>query len=364
MERVWGAKLTVDINKLIKNIKAIKEYIGENVEIMPVVKDNSYGTYIQENLDIFKQTDIKIVAVAIVDEGIRLRENGYKGEIFVLNQPLEQELESIAKYDLIVGIGSIDFLKKIGKRQEKFKIHIEIGTGMGRTGINPNRTKEYLEEATKYSNIIIDGIYTHFSCSDCDKEYTRAQIQSFEKALKVVKENVKTLRYIHCCNSAGIIDFKEAHYNLVRPGIILHGLYPTKELQQKIKLEPTTKLKSKISFIKEVEKGTSISYGRSYITKDKTKVATVPLGYADGIRRAMSNKGKVVINGKVVPIIGKVCMDCFMVDVTSLENVNVGDDVYIWDNENIFIEDVAKIYDTISYEVLVSISPRVIREFK
>lgn len=364
MERVWGAKLEVDTNKVINNILEIKKYVGNNVDIMPVIKDHAYGTYFEENLEIFKKTGIKIVAVAIVDEGIRLRELGYEGEIFVLNQPLKEELDSIAKYNLIVGIGSIEFLKEFCKRKDTFKIHIEIGTGMGRTGINPNRIHEYLNEAYKYPNIIIDGIYTHFSCSDCDADYTNAQINSFERALNVVKKEVPTLRYIHCCNSAGIIDFKNAHYNLVRPGIILHGLYPADYLKEKIALEPTTKLKSKISFIKEVEKNTSISYGRSYITNKKTKIATVPLGYADGIRRCMSNRGNVVINGKIVPIIGKVCMDCFMVDVTSLENVKVGDDVFIWDNENITIDDVAKIYDTISYEVLVSLSSRIIREFK
>lgn len=363
MERVWSAKLEVDKNKIINNILTIQKYVGENVAVMPIIKDHSYGTYFEENLEIFEKTNIKIVAVAIVDEGIRLRELGFKGEIFVLNQPLKKELDSISKYDLIVGIGSIEFLKEIGNKKDNFKIHIEIGSGMGRTGINPKRIDEYLEETAKYSNIIIDGIYTHFSCSDCDEDYTNAQINSFERALNIVKEKVPTLRYIHCCNSAGIIDFKHAHYNLVRPGIILHGLYPTDSLKEKLTLEPTTKLKSKISFIKEVEKNTSISYGRSYITKDKTKVATVPLGYADGLRRSMSNKGNVVVNGKIVPIIGKVCMDCFMIDVTKLDNVKVGDDVYIWDNENITIEDVSQIYDTINYEVLVSISPRVIREF-
>ena len=364
MQRVWEAKLEIDTNKVINNINTIKEYVGENVNIMPVLKDNAYGTYIQERLDILDKTNIKIVAVAIVDEGVELRKKGYTGDIFILNQPLKQELESIAKYNLIVGIGSIDFLKEIGQQPYNYKIHIEIGTGMGRTGIRPSRINEYLQEAIKYPNITIDGIYTHFSCSDCDADYTNAQIESFETALQVVKEKVSTLRYIHCCNSAGIIDFPKAHYNLVRPGLILHGLYPTEELKNKIKLEPTTKLKSKISFIKEVEKGTSISYGRSYITTAKTKVATVPLGYADGLRRSMSNTGKVVVNGTLVPIIGKVCMDCFMIDVTSLPQVQVGDDVYIWDNQNIHIEDVANIYDTINYEVLVSISPRVIREFK
>ena len=364
MERVWQAVLEIDEKKVVSNIKKIKEYVGENVDVMPVIKDNAYGTYLNRRVDLLEKADIKIVAVAIVDEGILLRKDGYKGEIFILNQPLKEELESIVKYDLIVGIGSIDFLKEIGKIKKPIKIHIEIGTGMGRTGINPKKIEKYLEEAKKYSNIIIDGIYTHFSCSDCDEEYTNKQIKSFESALKIVKEKVPTLRYIHASNSAGILNFENARYNLVRPGIILHGYYPEKKLEKKLKLDQAIKLKSKISFIKEVEAGTSISYGRSYITKNKTKVATVPLGYADGIRRAMSNKGMVVINKNLAPIIGNVCMDCFMVDVTKIPNVKVGDDVYIWDNEKITVEDIAKIYNTINYEVLVGISTRVIRKWK
>lgn len=363
MEKLWGATLEVNVKNFKYNFNSIKKYVGENVDIMPIIKDNAYGTKINERIDILKDLGIKIVGVAIVDEAIYLRNIGYEGEILILNQISEEEIPALLNYNIIAGIGSIDFLKKIGRYNGTFKVHMEIGTGMGRTGIRPDRTFEYIEEAERQGNIKIDGIYTHFSCSDCDEEYTQSQLESFKKAVKVAKKKIKELRYIHCCNSAGIINFKDAHFNLVRPGLILHGYYPSDNLKDKISLKPCTKLKSRISFIKKVAPGISISYGRRFITKRDTVIATVPLGYADGVRRSLSNRGNVVINGKKAPIIGSVCMDSFMVDVTDLENTKVGDSVYIWDNENITLEDVANLYDTITYEVISTISDRVIRKY-
>lgn len=362
MNRVWNARLQVDLDAIKNNIEKIKETVGDNIDIMPIIKDNAYGTQLNTQIDFLNELGIRIVGVAIVDEGVYLRKLGYKGEIFVLNQPMKNEIQAIIDNDLIIGVGSIDFLSELGKYEDRVKIHIEIGTGMGRTGIRPSRIEEYLEEALKYDNIILDGIYTHFSCSDCDKEYTLKQIESFNSALKFIKEKKINLRYIHACNSAGIVNFPEAHFNLVRPGIILYGYLPDEELKH-IGLKPSLSLKSQISFLKTVKCGTGISYGRSFVTQRESKIATVPLGYADGIRRALSNKGKVVINGQIAPIVGKVCMDCFMVDVTDIDEVNVGDDVFIWDNKNITVEDIADIYDTINYEVMVSISSRVQREF-
>lgn len=362
MDRVWNARLQVDLDAIKNNIERIKETIGDNVDIMPIIKDNAYGTQLNTQIDFLDELGVKIVGVAIVDEGIYLRELGYKGEIFVLNQPMKNEIQAIIDNNLIIGVGSIDFLSELGKYNEKIKIHIEIGTGMGRTGIAPSKIDVYLEEAERYSNIILDGIYTHFACSDSDREYTLKQIESFNSVLAVIKERNVNLRYIHACNSAGIVNFPEAHFNLIRPGVILYGYLPDEELRN-IGLKPSLTLKSQISFLKTVKCGTGISYGRSFVTQRESKIATIPLGYADGIRRALSNKGKVIINGKLAPIVGKVCMDCFMVDVTDIEEVNVGDDVFIWDNEMITLEDIADIYDTINYEVMVSISQRVQREF-
>jgi len=362
MNRVWNAKLQVNLDAIKNNIERIKETVGEKVDIMPIIKDNAYGTGLNMQIDFLHELGVKIVGVAIVDEGVQLREIGYKGDIFILNQPMKNEIQAIIDNDLIIGVGSIDFLDELGKYKEKVKVHIEIGTGMGRTGIAPAKIEKYLDEALRYDNIILDGVYTHFACSDSDREYTLKQIESFNSALDVIKKRKIDLRYIHVCNSAGIVNFPEAHFNLIRPGIILYGYLPDDELKD-IGLKPSLSLKSQISFLKTVKCGTGISYGRSFVTQRESKIATVPLGYADGIRRALSNKGKVVINGQLAPIVGKVCMDCFMVDVTDIGEVNVGDDVFIWDNENITVEDIANIYDTINYEVMVSISSRVQREF-
>lgn len=364
MNQIWEAKLEVNLSNVEYNIKTLQNFVGSNVTVMPVIKDNAYGTKINERMDVLENTNTKIVGVAITDEAVRLRELGYKGDIFLLNQPLPNELDTIAQYDIIAGIGAVDFLQNFkDKNDKKFRIHMEIGTGMGRTGINPKRTEEYIQEATKYPNVVIEGIYTHFSCADCDENYTRKQIKSFEFAVNIAKNKLTSLKYIHCCSSAAILNYPEAHFNMVRPGLILHGYYPTEDLKSKLKLKPTLRLKSKVSFIKQVPIGTSISYGRRFITKRPSVIATVPMGYADGIRRSMTNRGHVVVNSQLAPIVGTVCMDCFMIDVTDIPGVDIGTDIFIWDNENITVEDVANIYGTISWEVISTISDRVVREY-
>lgn len=358
MEKVWNAVMEVNIENFKYNFNEIKKYIGKDADILPVLKANTYGSFINQNSELLNELNIKIIGVAIIDEGVKLRELGYTGEILVLNQPVALELPTASKYDLTVAIASCDYLSKIN---DNLKIHIEIETGMGRTGLPLTDVPKFLSQLKNNKNIKVTGAFTHFSSSDCNEDYTRLQIETFNKALEIIKNEIE-LKYIHCCNSAGIINFSEAHFNFVRPGLILLGYYPNESLKERLKLRPVLKLKSKISFLKEVPCGTFIGYGNSFCTTRASKIATIPLGYADGIRRTLSNIGKVSINGKLAPIIGKVCMDSFMVDVTDID-VKINDDVYIWDNENITVEDIAKIYDTINYEVISSISDRVPRKF-
>ena len=206
-------------------------------------------------------------------------------------------------------------------------------------------------------------MYTHLSSADIDFEYTEKQLNSFSRAVVTAKEILGELKYIHCSASNGILNFSNSYYNLVRPGLILYGYDSCEGATEKLNLKPICKLKSKITFLKEVDANTSIGYSRSFITNRKTKVATIPIGYADGLKRILSNKGEVVINGKRVPIIGSVCMDSFMADVTDLEEVSAGDDVYIWDNENVTVEEIAKLCGTINYEIICTISNRVPRVF-
>ena len=354
--------MEIDLDAFKANISAIRDVLLPGTIMMPVIKANAYGTYLNKRIDIINE--FEIVAVALTQEGEVLRKLGYENEIFVLNQPYVDEIDDIIKYNLTIGVSGKDFIKALGEKNKNVKIHLEIGTGMGRTGIRPDRVNEYLDFIENYNNIKVDGIYTHMSSADCDDEYTKAQINSFEKAVGIATKRLGKLKYIHASASNGLINFPEAQYSTVRPGIIMYG-YPSGEgILDKINLKPVCKLKSKITFLKNVKAGTSIGYSRSYITSKETKVATIPIGYADGLRRDLSNKGEVFINGKRVPIIGKVCMDSFMADVTELDNPQVGDDVWIWDNENITLEEVAELCGTINYEIMSTISDRVPRVFK
>lgn len=361
MEITRPTVMEVNLDAFNHNIQQIQKYVGNDVKIMPVIKANAYGTYINKKIEILEQFDI--VAVALVDEAVDLRKNGFTKEIFVLNQPYKDEIDKIVKYNITIGLSSNDFLNELGQKNYPVKIHLEIGTGMGRTGIKPTRVSEFLEKINNYTNIKVDGIYTHLSSADYDDSYTQKQLSGFNKAVNTAKAILGELKYIHCSASNGILNYPEHSYNLVRPGIILYGYESFALAKEKINLIPTCRLKSKITYLKEVKEGTSIGYSREYITKRKTKVATIPIGYADGLSRNLSNIGEVVINTQKAPIIGKICMDGFMADVTDLENVSVGDDVYIWDNEIITLEEVATKANTINYEILSTISYRVPRVF-
>lgn len=349
--------LEVNLDNFIYNVEQIQNFVGRDIKIMPVVKANGYGTHINMCLDVMNRFDI--VAVALVQEALHLREMGYEKEIFVLNQPALEEIDLIINNNITIGLSDLSFLEELGKRQDKVKVHIEIDTGMGRTGVLD--LDSFILELKKYSNVIVEGIYTHLSSADSDYEYTDKQLDKFERSVLLLKEHFN-LKYIHSSASNGLLNFKSSYCNTVRPGLILYGYESYSGVLNKIDLKPVCRLKSKITFLKEVEVGTSISYSRSYITDKKTKVATIPIGYADGIRRSLSNNGYVVVKNTLVPIIGKVCMDSFMIDVTDLD-VNVGDEIYIFDNELIKIEDIACIYDSINYEVISTISDRVPRVF-
>ena len=351
--------MEVNLENFKYNVKQIQEYVGKDVDLMPVIKANGYGTYVNKNIDILNM--FNIVAVANVDEAIFLRSMGYENEIFVLNQPFETEIKKIIDYNIVVGISSYDFANKLAETNKNVKVHVEIGTGMGRTGVHPYKIEKFLNSLAP--NIEVEGIYTHFSAADIDEEYSMHQLHSFNIAVQKAKDILGDIKYIHAAASNALLNIPEAHFNLVRPGIILYGYPGADDTFEKINLKPVAKLKATVTFLKTVDKGTSIGYGRSFITQKQTKVATVPIGYADGFRRDFSNGWKVLINGKKVPIIGKICMDSFMADVTELEDVKIGDEVIIWDNENITLEELAEMCNTINYEILCTISERVPRLF-
>ena len=353
--------MEVDLDCFEYNVGQIKKYVGEDIAIMPVIKANGYGTWINRINDVIEKFDI--VAVALVSEAVKLRKHGYSKEIFVLNQPAIEDIPEIIENNITVGASDDKFIDELGKTNKDVKIHIEIDSGMGRTGIQPENIEEFTSKIKEYKNIKVEGIYTHLSSADYDMEYTKMQFEKFDYCVQKAKEQFGDLKYVHSSASNGILNFPDKKYTLARGGIIIYGYPSFDTTYEKIRLKPICKLKSKITFLKEVEPGTSISYSRKFITSRKTKVATVPIGYADGIRRELINGGEVVINGEKAPIIGTVCMDSFMVDVTDIENVEVGTEVYIWDNEIITLEEIAEKCGTINYEIMSQISERVPRVF-
>ena len=263
MEITRPTFMEVDLNNFEHNVKQIQNIVGIGVKLMPVIKASGYGTYINRRLDVLNMFDI--VAVACVDEGVYLRKLGYEKEIFVLNQPYETEIEKIVEYNIVVGISSYGFAESLSKFGKDVSIHVEIGTGMGRTGVHPYKIREYLESLG--SNIKVEGIYTHLSSPDIDDEYTKKQLKSFNIAVDTAKEILGEIKYVHAGASNAILNYPESHFNLVRPGLILYG-YPSEEnIESKIDLKPIAKLKSKVTFLKTVESGTSIGYGRSFITE-------------------------------------------------------------------------------------------------
>ncbi|MBQ9279601.1 MAG: alanine racemase [Clostridia bacterium] len=377
--------MEVSLGALKHNIHEIEKYMSLNrkdteiPKIMPVVKANAYGTYLHLHNEILEHFDI--VAVAVASEGAALRENGFSKEILVLNQPDESEIEELLQNHITIGVSDVSFVKRLGETLEMWKkstvkegvepakarVHIEIDTGMGRTGIRPEDTVKFIQKIQENSHILIEGIYTHLSSADYDEDYTNEQLEKFARAVQDARGLLGEIKYVHCSASNGILNYSnDQHHlycNLVRAGIILYGYESFDNMYEKIDLKPVCRLKSKITFLKEVEADTSIGYSRKFITQRKTRVATVPIGYADGLRRMLSNKGEVLICGKRAPIIGNVCMDSFMVDVTEIPGVSLGDDVYIWDNDKITLEEVAKNCGTINYEIMCTISDRVERVY-
>lgn len=366
-------RLEIDLNKLEYNLKQIKQCMGKEIELLPVIKANAYGLGAVALKHLLERNNIKYVAVAMIKEAIELRNHGFKMPIMVLNEILEDEVEDIIKYNLTAGISTYEIARKLNKcaadKKITVKVHIKIDTGMGRVGLIATDSSEFekdietIENIKKLDNIEIEGIYSHLASPDEEKDYTNKQISLFDNLLTKLSERNIEIKYKHILASTGITDYTYACYNMVRPGIIMYGHTSRGKEQKKLNLKPCTKLLSKVAYIKNVPENTSISYGRTYVTKGYTKIATVPVGYADGIRRELSNKGYVCINGIKAPIIGVVCMDNFMVDVSKIPDIKVGDDVAIWDNENITLEEVASKCNTIVHDILCGISNRVDRVY-
>lgn len=352
--------LEIDLDAIAKNTRNIKKLIGQNKELMAVVKGNAYGHDVLEIVPIFLKNGATRLAVARLEEGIFLRKAGIDVPILVLSATLKEEAETALMHDITTSACNISFIKKMNelslKLKKKAKIHLKIDTGMGRLGVKPEKAVDFIKKVLTFDHIIIEGIFTHFSVADeKDKKYTEEQFRKFSEILKILEKEKIRIPLKHVSNSATLLDLEHMWLDMVRPGIALYGLYPSKEVKKVIKLIPAQRFKTRIAFLKELPAEKSISYGRTYTTyKKNTIIASLPIGYADGYSRLLSNKGEVLVRGKRMPIIGRICMDQCMIDVTDLPLVKIGDEVVLWGkqgNERITVEEIADKLNTINYEI-------------
>jgi alanine racemase len=361
----------IDLGAIRYNLRGIRRIVGKDIKILGVVKADAYGHGMVEVARTLTGEGVEYLGVASIDEAARLREAGIKNKVLVLGAILPEEIEGVLKFDIIQTVSDIRgarFLSKYAQAENKtVTIHVKVDTGMGRLGFWHEEAVSFIKKISLFKNIIIDGIYTHFPSADEDRVFTAGQIKDFKFLIEGLRQNDVNIPVHHTSNSMALLDFKHSHMNMVRPGLILYGLYPKNKISKNLRLKPALKLKSKVVHLKAVSKGRSVSYGRTYVTKKDTTIATIPVGYGDGYSRHFSNQADVLIKGKRVPIAGRVCMDMIMADTGSLNNVKSGDEVVLigkQGNNMITAEELAAIAKTIPYEIVCNIGRRVPRVYK
>lgn len=359
----------IDLDAIAHNYRAIKSRLANGTGILAVVKANAYGYGMVEVSRRLVAERISYLGVASVDEAIVLRKAGIRAPILILSSILPKEVKRALEHDLTLTVCDGNLPSVIDKAARKVNkqavVHIKVDTGMGRLGIWHDEAGRLIEEVLAFKNIILEGIFTHFSSADEEEaHYTVQQIKNFKGLIADMEIKGAKIRYVHAANSAGAISYKDSHFNMVRPGLMLYGLYPNEAIAKIVELKPALSLKTRIVFLKRTPAGRSISYGRTYTTNKDTIIATLPIGYADGLNRGLSNKGEVIVKGKRAPIVGRICMDHTMIDVGHIDGIKVGDEVVLIGNqgaESITAQDIACLLDTIPYEVVCWISARVPR---
>ena len=362
MKKLLGPTwIEIDLDSIAQNVKNIKQLIGEKKELMAVVKGNAYGHDVLEVVPVVLNNGATRLAVARLEEGIFLRKAGITVPILVLGLTLKQQAELLVSYSITPTVSEYEMIEELSKfavkEERTAKVHLKVDTGMGRIGILPDHILDLVKKIKALKNIEIEGIFTHFSLADeKDKTYTEMQFKKFMDVLTVLENEGIRIPVKHVGNSAALLDLPHMCLDLVRPGISVYGLYPSREVQKTVKLIPAQAFKTRIVFLKELPTGEDISYGRTYTTNQRrTVVASLPAGYADGYNRLLSNQGQTLVRGRRVSVIGRVCMDQTMIDVTNLPQVEVGDEVVLWGKqgqEEIIVEEIAEKIGTINYEIV------------
>ena len=362
----------VNLDNIAYNMKNIRAKT-KSKEIFAVVKADAYGHGAVDVAPVLLENGATRLSVAVLSEGVELRKSGIKCPINILGVTPETLFDYIIDYDLEPVVFNYDYALKLSKaaksKNKTVKIHIKVDTGMGRIGFLP--TEESVAEAVKISkipNLEIQGLFSHFSTADeMNKEYSKYQFEKYNWFLNKLVDNGVKIEIRDLANSAAIMELPDTHFDGTRPGIILYGYYPSTDVNKKeLDIKPVMTLKADILHIKTMEPGQYIGYGRKFKTERKSIIATLGVGYADGYTRMLSGKAKVIINGQFAPVVGSICMDQCMIDVTDIEGVKIGDEVILMGSDGKLkfdVDDIAPLLGTINYEVLCMLSKRVPRVY-
>ena len=371
IDKYYRVYASVNLDNIYENMKVLKENTAPGTQMVAVVKTDGYGhgaVPVSETIDEI----VAAYAVATIDEGLNLRRHNITKPIYILGFIYEHRIKDAIINDIRMSVFDLEMAKAISQMavelDKKAYVHIKVDTGMSRIGfLTTESSVEDICQIAKLPNIEIEGIFTHFTASDSkDKEKACKQLEEFNEFNSLLQENGVDIKIKHCSNSAGIIDMPMANMNEVRAGIALYGMYPSDEVDKKaVELKPALELKSHVVFVKTLSAGVGISYGSTFVTEKETKVATIPLGYGDGYPRNLSNKGYVLIKGKKCPILGRVCMDQFMVDVTDMDG-SKGDELTLIGrdgDEVITFEEMAALASTFNYEFVCNLGKRIPRVY-
>jgi alanine racemase len=374
-KKYYRVQANVNLEAIRHNLNEVRKKLKPDTKLMAVIKADAYGHGAVALAKAIGNSGsgIDYYGVAIIEEAIELREAGIDKPILILGYTPKEQYDLVVAYDVAQTIFQYEMAEALSleaKRQNKSaKIHIKVDTGMTRIGYTD--TIDSIEEIKRIAaleNIEIEGIFSHFARADEEeRSCTELQIKRFNAFLELLEKEQIHIPIKHIANSAGIIEFSDAYYNMVRSGIVTYGIYPSSEVNQKeIHLIPAMEMKTHVAFVKDVEPGVGVSYGAIYVTDKKTRIATIPVGYADGYSRNLSNTGKVIIHGKYAPIIGRICMDQFMVDVSDIEDVKQGDTVTLLGRDGdayISAEELAQWSHSFAYELVCTVGKRIPRVY-
>lgn len=365
---VLRTRTSVDLNVLESNYRAIQAQVSPGVGLLPIIKADAYGHGAVEAGRRLQSIGAAYFGVATIDEGKELRENGITVPILVLSgvMPWESPYTAV-EYRLTPAVINFDALERLAGLQDgEITVHIKIDTGMGRLGFTRSDLDRLTRRLNQLPHLKVEGLMSHFASSEKRDDYGRNQVRDFIGAAEFFKDRGITPELLHMANSGAICSYPEAYFNMVRPGIMLYGSYSAPVLEGTLQLRPVLTWSARVAVVREFPAESALSYGRTYITGRRTKIAYIPVGYGDGYPRALSNRGSVLVRGRRCPVVGRVCMDWTFVDVTELDEVTPGEEVVLLGgkgNEAVRADEIAAHVGTIPYEVLCDISRRIPRQY-